>query len=68
MQAVSRKAEGIEPRNCETGKEDALQLAELNTWLGVVAAQTRFPGVGDHGMHDTMSVRQPGRPRVCFSK
>ena len=26
----------------------------------------RFPGVGDHGMHDTTSTRQPGRPQVCF--
>ena len=26
----------------------------------------RFPGVGDHGMQDNASTRQPGRPQVCF--
>lgn len=40
MQAVSRLAEGIEPRKSNDGKDDAFTLAEVNTgepkcaWLG----------------------------------
>ena len=30
-QAVSRKVEGIEPRNSIVGKDDDLQLSEVNT-------------------------------------
>jgi hypothetical protein len=44
------------------GKDDAVQLAEVNTDRSAMAWAVRFPGVGDHGMHETMGERQPGRP------
>jgi len=38
----------------------------LRTGISVQAWSARFPGVGDHGMYETMDVRQPGRPLCCF--
>lgn len=34
-QAVSQKVEGIEPRNCRVGKDDAVMKVEVNT--GIIA-------------------------------
>jgi len=62
-QAVSRKVEGIEPRKSLEGKDDTVQIVEVNTsidtkWQGDAC----FSGVGDHGMSDIGIMRQPGRP------
>ena len=49
------------------GKDDTLNYVEVN--MGVVYKcpnRVRFPGVGDHGMHDTVKTRQPGRPCTRF--
>ena len=48
------------------GKDDAVQMAEVNTGGTVMAGFVRFPGVEDHGMHDTTMTRQPGRLYVRF--
>ena len=32
-QAVSRKDEGIEPRNCRVGKDDTVREVEVNTGI-----------------------------------
>ena len=65
MQAVSRKAEGIEPRDCDNPGRATLFKWRKPTWVQLhLAGCMRFPGVGDHGMYDTWKVRQPGRP--CF--
>ena len=32
-QAVNRKAEGIEPRNCRVGKDDTVVNVEVNTGI-----------------------------------
>jgi len=68
-QAVSRKVEGIEPRNQYNRKDDAFNLAEVNTGTGVKGKGcARFLGVGDHGMRDIKTTRQPGRPCRCFRR
>ena len=68
-QAVSRKVEGNEPRNQYNRKDDALNLAEVNTGAGEKGKGcARFLGVGDHGMRDIKTTRQPGRPCRCFRR
>ena len=45
---------------------DVFKLTEVNTG-GAVSAWFRLrPGVYDHGMQDTTTTRQPGRPYVRF--
>jgi hypothetical protein len=34
----------------------------------VMAGFVHFPGVVDHGMHDTAKRRQPGRPQARFRR
>ena len=49
------------------GKDDVFTTAEVNMGAAVnCLGRVRFPGVGDHGMHDILKTRQPGRPRGCF--
>jgi hypothetical protein len=68
-QAVSRKVEGIEPRNQYNREDDAFNLAEVNTGTaGEGNGCARSLGVGDHGMRDCKTTRQPGRPCRCFPK
>ena len=47
------------------GKDDAVQMAEVNMGMSVTVWAVHFPGVGDHGMHETMGGRQPGRSHRC---
>jgi hypothetical protein len=66
-QAVSRKVEGIEPRN-----HDQQGGRRRRNWRKSTRAQpewpggVRFLGVRDHGMCDIKTTRQPGRPCRCF--
>lgn len=48
------------------GKDNTVQIVEVNTDGSAMAWTGRFPGVGDHGMHETAMRRQPGRPWSCF--
>ena len=72
MQAVSRKVEGIEPRNCWNGRDDAFvyggsQYEKDKPAPGAPrAVRSSFPGVLDHGMYDVETAREPGRPYVLF--
>ncbi len=43
--AVSRKVEGIEPRNTRTRKDDEFKPAEVNTSTTGKARECRFLGV-----------------------
>ena len=66
-QAVSRKVEGIEPRKQVNRKDDGVRMCgsqhgHQRRWQG----GDRFLGVGDHGMRDIETARQPGRPCRCF--
>ena len=45
-----------------SGKDDALQIAEVTMGLAIRRVNTHFPGVGEHGMSDIVNVWQPGRP------
>ena len=65
-QAVSRKVEGIEPRNQVYRKDDVVRMPEVKTSTTERARMCSFLGVGDHGMRDTRATRQPGRPCRCF--
>ena len=67
-QAVSRKVEGIEPRNQGYRKDDGVRMPEVNTSTTERARVCSFLGVGDHGMRDTATTRQPGRPCRCFRR
>lgn len=49
-----------------TGKGDVVDYTEANMSKPVMAGSDHFPGVGDHGMHDNMMERQPGRPHERF--
>ena len=42
-QAVSRKVEGIEPRNCRAGKDDTLFIVEVNTDITAKARWCLLP-------------------------
>lgn len=44
------------------GKVDTLNRVENNTTLVVMREYSSFPGVSDHGMLDTVMMRQRGRP------
>lgn len=66
MQAVSRKVEGTEPRNSQPRKDHVFVLAEVNMVTPARARDDHFLGVEDHGMHDRVIIRQPGRPWTCF--
>ena len=44
-QAVSRKVEGIEPRKQVTGKDDAVNIAEVNISTTEMARECSFLGV-----------------------
>jgi len=49
------------------GKGDAVENAEANMdTVERCSNRVRFSGVRDHGMHDNVRTRQPGRPRACF--
>jgi len=66
MQAVSQLVEGIEPRKKQMGRT-TLSHRWKSTWaLPRWSGYVRFPGVLDHGMHDTEISRQPGRPYARF--
>jgi hypothetical protein len=68
-QAVRRKVEGIELRKQYNRKDDALNSAEVNTGTGEIGEGcARLLGVGDHGMRDSKTTRQPGRSCRCFQK
>ena len=67
-QAVSRKVEGTEPRNTRIRKDDEFKSSEVNTSTTAKARRCRFLGVGDHGMRDSETTRQPGRPCSCFRR
>ena len=67
-QAVSRKVEGIQPRNTRTRKDDDVMSAEVNTSTTAKARMCRFLGVKDHGMRDIETTRQPGRSCRCFRR
>lgn len=66
-QAVSRKVEGIEPRNQYRGKDDAFNIAEVNT-----STTGKGKGVLASSGSETMAcvtVRlhgNPGGPDVAF--
>jgi hypothetical protein len=46
MQAVNRKAEGMEPRNAQDGKDDAFEIAEVNMGAAEKCPnRVRFSGV-----------------------
>ena len=66
MQAVSHLVEGIEPRKKQMGRTTFWHRRKTTwaqpRWPGCA----RFPGVLDHGMHDTAISRQPGRPYARF--
>ena len=68
-QAVSRKVEGNEPRKHALQEGRRRQIVRKSTltqprWRGCGS----FLGVGDHGMRDTKTTRQPGRPWRCFRR
>lgn len=66
-QAVSREVEGIEPRNQYNRKDDALNLGgSQHGHRRKRQGCARFLGVGDHGMRDIKTTRQPGRSCRCF--
>lgn len=66
-QAVSRKVEGIEPRNQYNRKDDALNFGgSQHGRRRKRQGCARFLGVGDHGMSDSKTTRQPGRSCRCF--
>ena len=72
MQAVSRKVEGIEPRNCRReGRRfrawrKSIRKGQTGAMSAPRAVRSSFPGVLDNGMYDMETVRQPGRPYVLF--
>ena len=66
-QAVSRKVEGIEPRNQYNRKDDALNLAEVNT--GTVEKGKDAPASSGSETMACVTVRlrgNPGDPAVAF--
>ena len=65
-QAVSRKVEGNEPRKQGHRKDDVVNMTEVNMSTTAKARECGFLGVGDHGMRDIETTRQPGRPCHCF--
>ena len=68
-QAVSRKVEGIEPRNQVNRKDDGVRMCGSQHGRHCKGrGGVRFLGVGDHGMRDIETARQPGRPCRCFRR
>jgi hypothetical protein len=66
-QAVSRKVEGIEPRNEVNRKDDGVRMCGSQQGRHRKGrGGERFLGVGDHGMRDIETARQPGDPAAAF--
>ena len=66
-QAVSRKVEGIEPRKQVNRKDDGVRMhGSPHRHHRIGEGMFGFLGVGDHGMRDIETARQPGRPCRCF--
>jgi len=45
-----------------SGKDDALQIAEVPVGMAKWRVNTHFSGVGGHGMSDIVNAWQPGSP------
>jgi hypothetical protein len=68
-QAVSRKVEGIEPRNQVKRKDDGVKMCgSQHGHHRKGEVMNAFLGVGDHGMRDIETARQAGRPCPLLSE
>jgi hypothetical protein len=68
-QAVSRKVEGIEPRKQYNRKDDALNLAEVNTGTGVKGKDVLASSGSETMACVTVRLHgNPGDPAVAFRK
>jgi len=56
----------LSPEIVKHRKDHAFVFAEVNMVTPAMARDDHFLGVGDHGMHDTVIIRQPGRPWTRF--